>query len=84
MALGKAGADRQAMHERLRQHALAAWDRLQAGEPNPLVDLVCQDPIFLATFAQPELRRLMDASHHLGDAPQRARALAEIIQQALG
>ena len=84
MALGKAGADRQAMHERLRQHALAAWDRLQAGEPNPLVDLVCQDPIFLATFAQPELRRMMDASHHLGDAPQRAHALSATIRQALG
>ena len=84
MALGKAGADRQAMHERLRQHALAAWDRLQAGEANPLVELVCQDPILQATIAEPELRRLMDASRHVGDAPQRAHSLAETIRQAFG
>jgi adenylosuccinate lyase len=83
MALGKAGADRQAMHECLRQHALAAWERLQAGEANPLVELVCQDPVFLAALAEPELRSLMDASRHLGDAPQRARALAETVRQAI-
>ena len=35
MALGKAGADRQAMHERLRQHAMKAWDAIQAGEAQP-------------------------------------------------
>jgi adenylosuccinate lyase len=83
MALGKAGADRQAMHERLRQHALTAWERLQAGEANPLIELISQDPVFLAALAEPDLRSLMDASRHLGDAPQRARALAEIIRQAL-
>ena len=31
MALVKAGADRQEMHERLRQHALPAWRAVQAG-----------------------------------------------------
>jgi adenylosuccinate lyase len=83
MALGKAGADRQAMHERLRQHALAAWDRFQAGEPNPLIELVCQDSEFLRYIEESEMRSLMDASHHLGDAPQRARYLAETIRQAV-
>ena len=36
MALGKAGADRQAMHERLRGHAMQAWEAVQAGKPNLL------------------------------------------------
>ena len=83
MALGKASADRQAMHERLRQHALTAWDRLQAGEPNPLVELVCQDSIFLNYIGETKLRSLMDASRHLGDASQRAHALAGAIRQAI-
>jgi len=83
MALGKAGADRQAMHERLRQHALAAWGHLRAGEPNPLVDLVCQDTTFLAIIAEPALRSLMDASRHVGDAAQRAHALAGTIRQSI-
>jgi adenylosuccinate lyase len=76
MALGKAGADRQAMHERLRQHALAAWEAVQAGQPNPLADLLAVDGELLAYLPAEEIRRLMDASGHLGDAAQRARQLA--------
>ena len=83
MTLAKAGADRQVMHERLRQHALAAWDRIQAGEVNPLVGLVCQDSIFLKYVGDIELHNLMDASRHLGDSPQRALTLAKTIRQAI-
>src|SRR5262249_12372334 len=36
MALVRAGADRQHMHERLRQQSLKAWDAVKAGRPNPL------------------------------------------------
>jgi adenylosuccinate lyase len=36
MALGKSGADRQVMHETLRQHSLAAWAAVKAGQANPL------------------------------------------------
>ena len=37
MALVRAGADRQHMHERLRQHSLKAWESIKAGRPNPEV-----------------------------------------------
>ena len=83
MALSKAGADRQAMHERLRQHSLAAWPAVQDGAPNPLLDLIASDRILLAYLPAAELRRLMDADAHLGDAPQRALALAEQIRLTL-
>ena len=84
MALGKAGADRQAMHERLRGHALVAWEAIQAGGSNPLIERICQDDVFLGYVAEPQLRALMEARHYLGTAPQRARALAETIRQAIG
>lgn len=83
MGLTKAGADRQAMHERLRQHALAAWQAVQAGQPNPLAKLVCGDGIFHPYLEEEELFERMDVSRHLGDAPARARALAETIRQAI-
>jgi adenylosuccinate lyase len=79
MALGKAGADRQEMHERLRRHALVAWEAIQAGQPNPLVDRVTNDPLFLGYIAENELRNLLNAGYHVGDAPHRARAMAETI-----
>ncbi len=81
MALSKAGADRQAMHERLRQHAMKAWEEIQAGEANSLVEQISADAQILHFLSKPELRALMDASAHLGDAPQRARALAAQIRQ---
>jgi adenylosuccinate lyase len=80
MALVKAGADRQAMHERLRQHSLSAWPAVQSGAPNPLVDLLSSDEILLAYLPADEIRRLMDAEAHLGEAPQRALSLASHIR----
>jgi adenylosuccinate lyase len=83
-ALSKAGADRQAMHERLRQHAMQAWGSVQAGGENPLVELLAGDPQLAVYLAPAEIQRLMDASHHVGDAPQRARLLAEAIIAEIG
>lgn len=83
MALGKAGADRQAMHERLRQHSLQAWSAIGQDQPNPLVELIAADPQFLAYLPADELRGLMDASHYVGDAPQRARQFAAQLRLAI-
>ena len=81
MALAKGGADRQIMHERLRQHSMNAWNAIQKGQPNPLVEDIARDPEILRYLPNDEPRLLMDASRHLGDAPQRARKLAEVIRR---
>jgi len=83
MVLGKAGADRQAMHECLRQHALAAWSAVQSGKPNPLAELITHDPGLTHYLPVDELNNLMDATHYLGDAPQRARQMSATIQRTL-
>jgi adenylosuccinate lyase len=84
MALSKAGADRQAMHERLRQHSMQAWEAVQAGTPNPLAQLIAQDDEIRHYLGDREIAGLMDATHHLGDAPQRARQLASQIRSQNG
>lgn len=81
MALGKAGADRQAMHERLREHAMVAWEALKRGEPNPLVGLVVSDSVFRLLLSEEQLRALLEAGQYVGDAPVRARALADQIRE---
>jgi adenylosuccinate lyase len=80
VALSKAGADRQEMHERLRVAAMVAWQELAEGGENKLYDLLASDEIIASYLSAKELRRLMDASHHLGDAPRRARELADTIR----
>lgn len=83
MAAAKQGADRQAMHELLRQASLAAWQAISAGQPNPLVEALAQHPT-LNTYLSPDsIRALLDAGAHLGDAPSRARQFAYTITQTL-
>jgi adenylosuccinate lyase len=83
MALGKAGANRDEMHHRLRQHALNAWDAVQNGQPNPLFEIVVSDPRFLNYLPAETLRSLIDASEYVGDAPQRALTLARQIRSSM-
>ncbi|HSQ27291.1 MAG TPA: adenylosuccinate lyase [Anaerolineales bacterium] len=83
MALGKAGADRQEMHEHLRGHALTAWAAIQGGQPNPLLSLLEQDEQIIGYLSVVQVQALMDASQHIGDAPLRARDLAKSIRSAL-
>lgn len=83
MALVKAGADRQEMHERLRQIAMAAWQEVQAGRASPLSEYLANDPFIRGFLDEPSLSSLMDASQHVGDAPQRARLLSRTIREAV-
>ena len=83
MATARAGADRQEMHERLRRHALAAWQAVQAGEPNLLVDMLCADEALLRYASEEEIKGWMSAGDYLGAAPGRARAMAESIRVAI-
>lgn len=86
MELVKAGADRQEMHERIRQHSLAAWAVLegtQRDEPNPLADRLAADPALQVFLDAGQIRVLLDARGHVGDAPQRAHQLVKLIRQAL-
>ena len=83
MALAKAGADRQAMHERLRSHSLEAWQALQTGGENPLTVRLRTDAELLRYLPEDEILALMDAHQHIGDAPQRALILAQTIREVI-
>jgi adenylosuccinate lyase len=83
MASAKAGADRQEMHEIIREHSLEAWAKLAAGQPNPLVERLATDSRITSYLDPAQIRALLDASHYVGDAPDRARQLAMQISQTL-
>jgi adenylosuccinate lyase len=56
-----------------------AWDAIQAGAANPLVGLIKTDPEISRYLLEGEILALMDASQHVGDAPERAKRLADEI-----
>ncbi len=83
MELVRAGADRQAMHEVIRRQSMAAWTAVEAGQPNPLAELLAADRDVLQFLPAERVSALMDAAAYVGDAPQRARALAAEIKKTL-
>lgn len=83
MALGKRGADRQEMHERLRLHAMQAWRSVQDGELNPLLALIRDDEVFNSYLEAEQLSKLLDVGAYTGDAADRARRLVATIHDAL-
>ncbi len=83
MAAVKAGADRQVMHEVIREHSLAAWAEVAQGQANPLFLRLSTDARVTNHLNAEKVAMLMDASHYVGDAPQRARAMAKDIQAAI-
>ena len=78
MAAVAAGGDRQDLHERIRQHSLAAADRVkQQGEANDLMSRLASDE----AFASVDLDAMMDASQFVGRAPEQ---VAEFIEDVVG
>ncbi len=72
----KAGGDRQQLHEAIRQHSLTAWAAVQQGHPNPLKDLLASETEFVRLFAADKIIAFLDAGDYVGEAPQRAREVA--------
>ncbi len=79
-ALVHEGANRQEMHERLRQHSMRAWEAIRNGNPNPLIDLLCADTTLLKYLQPTRIRSLMEIQTYLGLAPQKATEFAAQIQ----
>lgn len=84
MELGRKGADRQAMHEVIREDSLLAWDAVQNGKPNPLADLLAGDERIRAYLSEAEIRSYLDADHYVGLAPERTRRIMARCKALLG
>jgi adenylosuccinate lyase len=77
MAGVAAGGDRQALHERIRQHSLAAAAVVKSeGDKNDLMARLAADP----AFAEVDLCGVLDARKFVGRAPEQVdEFMAEIV-----
>jgi len=67
MAAVRAGGDRQALHERIRQHSMAAGEQVkQHGRPNDLIARLKADEAFAAV----DVNAILDPAAFIGRAPQ--------------
>lgn len=79
IALVKKGADRQEMHELLRTIAMKAWQEVQQGKPNAMVDLVSSDKKIKTFLTEKAIKTFLDVSNHVGDASKRVKLLLKKI-----
>jgi adenylosuccinate lyase len=83
MTAVKLGANRQDMHEIIREHSLVAWAEIAQGKPNPLPVRLFNDERITQFLTLAQITYLLDASRYIGDAPERARNVAYQIKSAI-
>lgn len=79
----KRGGDRQALHERIRTHSLAAGSRVKdEGKDNDLLERIAADPAF--GLSKEEVLRHLNPADYIGCCPHQVeRFLAEYVQPVL-
>ena len=77
MELGKKGADRQKMHEVIREESLRAWVSVQEGKENPLKKALMENEEILSYLSKEEIEKYLDASGYTGDAEKRTEMVLE-------
>lgn len=75
MAGVKQGGDRQALHEIIRTHSLAAKERLASGGANDLAEWLAEDPAFPLNIE--EIRRELDPVRHIGRSIEQTERFLE-------
>ena len=77
MAAVRAGGDRQALHESIRSHSMAAAERVKRhGEANDLIARLAADP----AYAGLDLAAVLDPARFIGRAPEQVdRFLQEVV-----
>ena len=77
----KNGANRQEMHEVLRETSLQAWTAIQNGQENPMIKLLAHNPKISKYLKKEQIEKLLDVRKHIGTAPERALKIVQIISK---
>lgn len=83
MATVKQGANRQVMHEILREISLKAWEVIQNNEPNPMATLLMENKMISQYIPQPKIIEMLDARGHIGTAGKRSLQLLKQVKKTI-
>jgi adenylosuccinate lyase len=83
MAAVKSGADRQKMHNILRDNAMKAWESVKIGQANPLNEILKTDENILAFITRDEIETLLSVEQYIGIAPSATRTLVTKIRSTI-
>jgi len=79
----KNGADRQRFHEKIREISMLAWEKINEGEINPLINLLKNDKIVTKFVEKGKIAQLLEPAHHIGLAQIYCQKLLTEIKKEL-
>jgi adenylosuccinate lyase len=79
----RAGANRQEMHEVIREHAMTTWAQVQEGGPNRLGERLASDIRVTRHMPAERVKALMESTDHVGEAERWALAFADQVERYL-
>lgn len=77
------GGDRQELHERIRELAMQAWQQIEEGKPNPLVNLLKNDKVITKYVNKYSIEDLINPTAHIGLAQKNCEKLLKEIQKEI-
>lgn len=83
MELGRRGADRQEMHEVIREESFSAWTSVQEGRGNPLKENLKRNERIRTYLKEDEIETLLDAHDYTGDAEKRTEIVIQRAKEAI-
>lgn len=79
----KKGANRQDMHELIRELSMQAWDQVSQGKPNPLRNILLENKEIKKYLSEKETEKLLDPKDHIGNTKQRTKLFLKKIKKYL-
>lgn len=81
--LVKKGANRQEMHELLREVSLKAWQSIAEGKAGRMKEMILEEKQITDVLTKNEIEKCFDVADHVGSAPKRAKELVKILRKKL-
>lgn len=79
----KKNADRQLMHDTLREISLTAWKELQEGKQNRMNELLTENRTIQKYLSKENIKKLLNVSSHIGNASERSLKLVKEIKKII-
>ena len=82
MELVKKGANRQEMHEVIRENSMLAWENVSQGKENNLIELLKKDKRIIKFVSAEKVKDFFDPSKHIGNTKERTKRFLEKLNKA--
>lgn len=81
MELVKRGANRQEIHEIIREHSMNAWNAVSKSGKNTLVDLLSNDKRVLKYISKEKIISFFNPKDHIGIARERTKKFLRLLKK---